>query len=469
MENFPIAAKRIQNISDPGSFEIYPKKVPCNILTGFCKIDRRTVGIFSQEPTHSAGAMGLVESQLLCALMDKSLEKKYPVIGLLHSAGAKIQEGVDSLAGYAEVFKRNVRLSGIVPQISLVLGTCAGGAVYSPALTDFILISKDGGEMFITGPDVIRQTTGEVTDRKGLGGSEIHFTKSGVAHLLAKEENSAGTLLRKLLSFIPSNCEENAPIFQTEDDLNRENPDLETISKEDKRKAYDVRQVIESIADRETFLEIQSDFAKNIVIGFARMGGTSVSFVANNSSHLAGALDIQACTKAARFIRFCDSFNVPIITLVDVPGYWPGIEQEHFGIIRHGAKLLYAYAELESPCITVILRKAYGGAYCVMGSKQCCPAVNFAWPTAEIAVMGPSGAVEILFKRGIELSQDPEKFKREKTEEYIHNVLNPDLALKKNYIDKIIKPSQTRKEILKTLKVLLKNYEPHFKHKNIPL
>lgn len=484
MEDFPVAFPRIQSIADADSFEIFPLrqtslactrdrqdfaiKKSCGVLTGFCKIDQREVGVFSQEPTRFAGAMGWTESRLVCELMDASLNRRCPVVGLLHSSGAKIQEGVNSLAGYAEIFKRNVQLSGVVPQISIILGTCAGGAVYSPALTDFILIERSRGEMFITGPEVIRQTTGEVTDRKNLGGAEVHSLKSGLAHWVVND-HSLRTHLQRLLSFLPAHCNENPPRIETEDSLSRNNPDLELLAKQDKRKAYEVKQVIESISDRQTFIEVQADFAKNIVIGFARLGGAAVGFVANNPAHLAGALDADASMKAARFVRFCDCFNIPIITLVDVPGYWPGIEQEHAGIIRHGAKLLHAYAEAEVPRITLILRKAYGGAYCVMGSKQCGATANFAWPNSEIAVMGPAGAVEILFKRELALYKDSEKVKQLKIEEYLKNYANPDLALKENYIDRIIQPSQTRKEILEALEHSLQNYKPHFKHKNIPL
>lgn len=469
MENFTVAYPRIRNVADPESFQPYPSARDCGVLTGFCRIGGRQAAVFSQEPTKFAGASGLMESNLICNLMDEAARRRCPIIGILHSSGAKIQEGVDSLAGYAEIFKRNVRMSGIVPQISIVLGTCAGGAVYSPALTDCIIIKADQGEMFITGPEVIRKTVGEETDRKSLGGSQVHARKSGVAHMVAKDESYAGTLVRTLLSYLPSHCEENPPVQRGGDQEERRNPDLEMLAKEDKRKAYDVGQVIRSIADRDTLLEIQPDHARNITTGLARIGGYTVGFVANNPAHLAGALDVDSSMKGARFIRFCDSFNIPVVTLVDVPGYWPGVEQEHSGIIRHGANLLYAYSEAEVPCITVVLRKAYGGAYCVMGSKQCGATVNYAWPMAEIAVMGASAAVEILFKREIAQSKDPVTFKQGKTDEYVRQYVNLDLALRQNYIDKVIQPSQTRNEILKALKSSLRNYKPGFKHKNIPL
>lgn len=468
MKNFPVAFPRIQSLCDRDSFQIFPSEKSSGVLTGFGEIDGRTVGIFAQEPTLFAGAMGLQESRLVCGLMDEALKRKAPIVGILHSSGAKIQEGVDSLAGYAEIFKRNVQCSGVIPQISLVMGTCAGGAVYSPALTDLIIIVEEKGEMFITGPDVIRQTTGETTDRENLGGAEVHLTKSGVAHLVTDEKNAANQI-KQILSFLPSHCDQNPPIIRSEDKAERESPELNHLAKEDRRKAYDVRRVIETIVDRGSFLEIQPRFAENIVIGWGRLDGQAAGFVANNSAALAGALDNHASMKAARFVRLCDCFNIPVITLVDVPGYWPGIEQEHSGIIRHGAKLLHAYAEAEVPCITVILRKAYGGAYCVMGSKQCGAIINLAWPCAEIAVMGPGGAVEVLFKREIASSGDPDKYRQKKTEEYLRKYANPELALKQNYIEKIIEPSRTRIELIQALKQVLPKYRPHFKHRNIPL
>ena len=359
-------------------------------------------------------------------------------------------------------------LSGVVPQISVVMGTCAGGAVYSPALTDFVIMVRDKGEMFITGPDVIRETTGEITDRKSLGGAETHAINSGVAHLVTSDEPRASRLVKMLLEYLPSSCEGFAPTVETHDASDRRNPDW-TCFPNRTAEAYDVRRAVSSVADRETFLEIQPDYAANVVIGFARVAGHSVGFVANNPLQLAGALDSNASIKAARLVRFCDSFNIPIITLVDVPGYWPGADQERGGIIRNGAKLLYAYAESEVPRITVVLRKAYGGAYCVMGSKQCGASANFAWPTAEIAVMGPQGAVEILHRRELDASNNPQKVKEVLVEEYLKSFANPDLALKEGYIDKVIDPSRTRAEVIAALESALTGFVPRFKHPTFAL
>lgn len=469
MEQFPIAYPRILHLADPDSFEILEPAPETAVLSGLCKVNGRVIAVFAQEPTKFAGAMGKKETKQICRVMDAAREKNCPVVGLLHSSGAKIQEGVASLAGYAEIFKRNVQLSGRVPQISLVLGTCCGGAVYSPALTDFILMAENQGEMFITGPNVIRQATAEAVTRASLGSAEIHAKKSGVAHLAAKDELLLIKLAKTLLNYLPANCNEVPTKTETGDSAERKNPDLELLSKQERRKSYEMRTVIESIADKGTFLEIEPHFAENIRIGFARMDGISVGFVANNPAYLAGALDVDASIKAARFVRFCNAFNLPILTLVDVPGYLPGMEQEHAGIIRHGAKLLYAYAEAEVPKITLILRKAYGGAFCVMGSKPCSANAVFAWPNAEIAVMGPEGAVEILCKNELAQTKEPQKQKQEKIESYLRDFANPFIAFREKTIDKIILPQESRKEMIEALKKSLQNFSPRFKNKNIPL
>lgn len=469
MKKFPVAYPRILHLSDPDSFEILKPDAETAVLSGFCKVAGRLTAVFAQEPTKFAGAMGKKETEQICHLMDRALEKNCPVIGLNHSSGAKIQEGVASLAGYAEIFKRNVQLSGRVPQISLILGTSCGGAVYSPALTDFILMAENRGEMFITGPNVIRQVTGEAVTRESLGSAEIHARKSGLAHLTAKDEMLLIQLVKKLLSYLPANCNELPAQTETSDSPDRKNPELELLAKEERRKSYEARTVIEAIADRGTFLEIAPQFAENIRIGFARMDGIAVGFVANNPADLAGALDVDASIKAARFVRFCNAFNLPIFTLVDVPGYLPGMEQEHAGIIRHGAKLLYAYAEAEVPKITLILRKSYGGAFCVMGSKACGANAVFAWPCAEIAVMGPEGAVEILYKNELTEAKESQKQKQEKIESYLKDCANPLIAFKEKSIDKIIAPQESRREMLGALKKSLQNFFPRFKHKNIPL
>jgi propionyl-CoA carboxylase beta chain len=463
-----IAQRRVTALLDAGSFRPFASpgfsfatirsavKVPPAgpaVVAGFGSVDGRPAAVFASRPEVSGGAVGLAEAAAVCALMDEAEKRKCPIVGLLHSGGARIQEGVDSLAGYAEIFARNTRLSGVVPQISVILGPCAGGAVYSPALTDFVIMTEGQGEMFITGPDVIRQTTGETTDRASLGGSAVHLRKSGVAHFGAPTEEESFAL-RKLLAHLPSHRDARAPATPARD-ADRKLPELDVWLKKDRRLAFEVRTVVESVVDEGAFLEVQKEFAHNILAGFARLAGEAVGVVANNSAHLAGALDIDASTKAARFVRTCAAFNLPVVTFVDVPGYWPGVAQEHGGIIRHGAKLLHAYAEAEVPKLTVILRKAYGGAYDVMSSKHLGADYNAAWPTAELAVMGPRGAVEIIHRKELAASPDPERLRAEKMADYVKEFVNPDMGLRGGYVDEVIAPSDTRAKLCANLKRLL--------------
>jgi acetyl-CoA carboxylase carboxyltransferase component len=446
------------------------KASPGNGVTvGFGRADNRPVAVFVQDPAVSGGSLGLGEAEKICALMDAAVERGCPIVGFLHSGGARIQEGVDSLAGYGEIFERNVRYSGEVPQVSVVLGPCAGGAVYSPALTDFVVLVRDRAQMFITGPDVIRQSTGEQTDRESLGGAAVHLTRSGVGHFGAETGEAAGRLARRILSYLPSRRGEAPPRTECADEARSVAPPAEW-SGGDRRRAFEVRTVVESAADAGSFLEVQADYARNIVIGFARFGGHAVGVVANNSAHLAGALDSAASEKAARFVRLCDGFGLPVITFVDVPGYWPGVALEHDGIIRRGAKLLYAYAEATVPKLTVVLHKAYGGAYDVMGSKHLGADYNAAWPTAELAVMGPRGAVEILCRRELAEASDPETVRAGKIAEYVEKFANPRQALERGYLDEVFPPSETRARLCAKLRELLAGKRPlPARRGNIPL
>jgi len=441
------------------------------VVTGFGKIDGRLVYLFSQDFTVLGGSLGERFAEKICKIMDAAVKNGAPIIGLNDSGGARIQEGVVSLGGYAEIFWRNTYASGVVPQISIVHGPCAGGAVYSPAITDFIIMVDKTSHMFITGPDVIKTVTNEEVSFEELGGAHTHGEKSGVAHFIAKDEKDALRICRELLSYLPSNNLEDPPRLAPSDDSNREESSLETIVPDNPNKPYNVREVIHRTVDHGKFFEVQREYAGNIIIGFARMDGKSVGIVANNAEVLAGTLDINASTKAARFIRFCDAFNIPLITFVDVPGFLPGVNQEHGGIIKHGAKLLYAYAEATVPKVTVILRKAYGGAYDVMCSKHIRADANYAWPTAEIAVMGPQGAINIIFRKEIEKASDPEAKRQSLAEEYREKFASPYVAASRGFVDDIIEPKKTRPVLINVLASLegKREVKPPRKHGNIPL
>jgi len=480
------ARERLEALLDPGSFveldtfvvhRCYDfglekrRYLGDGVVTGYGTIDGRLVFVFSHDFTVFGGSLGEMFAKKVCKIMDLAMKVGAPVIGLNDSGGARIQEGVASLAGYGDIFFRNVLASGVIPQISAIMGPCAGGAVYSPALTDFIIMVRGISHMFITGPQVVKAALGQEVTFDELGGADVHAQLSGVAHFVTDTEEECFELIRRLLSYIPSNNMEDPPYVETGDDPGRTDERLNSLMPDDPDKPYDVKEVIRSVVDNGEFLEVQPHFAPNIVVGFARLNGHSVGIVANQPLWFAGALDINASCKAARFVRFCDAFNIPIITFVDVPGFLPGIEQEHGGIIRHGAKLLYAYCEATVPKITVILRKAYGGAYDVMGSKHSGADINLAWPTAEIAVMGPEGAINIIFRRELAKAEDPEALRRQLVAEYRRKFANPYVAAQKGYIDDVIEPSETRPRLIAALEMLLNKREarPYKKHGNIPL
>ncbi|ACC98651.1 Putative biotin/[propionyl-CoA-carboxylase (ATP-hydrolyzing)] ligase [Elusimicrobium minutum Pei191] len=442
------------------------------VITGFAKIAGREVAIFSQDFTQLGGSLGMAHAKKIAHLMDMALEAKIPVIGLLDSGGARIQEGVESLDGYGEIFYRNVKASGVIPQISVILGPCAGGAVYSPALTDFIFMVEGISYMFVTGPSVVKSATGEEVDFDTLGGSQAHSEKSGVCHFVAKSEQDCFRQVRELLEYLPQNCLEKPALTITEDTADRKTKVLESICEMDPKKAYRVQHVIWRLADNYEFFEVQQNYAKNITIGFMRMGGEVVGVVANNSAYLGGALDINASDKAARFVRFLNDFNIPILTLVDIGGYLPGVEQEHGGIIRHGAKLLYAYSEATVPKVTLVLRKAYGGAYIAMSSKYLRGDFNFALPSAEIAVMGPGGAVEILYSKEIKAAGDKAAELKEKlTKEYKDKFASPYQTASTGSIDEVIEPAQAREKIIRAFRILKtkRDARENPKKGNIPL
>ena len=440
------------------------------VVTGYGTIDGRTVFIFAQDFTVFGGSLSGANAAKIVKIMDLAMKGGVPLIGLNDSGGARIQEGVESLAGYADIFLRNVLASGVIPQISAIMGPCAGGAVYSPAITDFIIMTKDISRMFITGPDVIKAVTHEVVSMEELGGAEIHNAVSGVAHFAAEDEEHTMALIRELLSFIPDNNMEDPPLKETSDPSDRKNEKLNSLVPDDPNQPYDVREVIKEVLDDRYFFEVQADYAKNIVIGFGRLGGRPVSIVANQPDVLAGALDINASDKGARFVRFCDAFNIPLIIFEDVPGFLPGVGQEHGGIIRHGAKLLYAFAEATVPKVTVVTRKAYGGAYCVMASKHIRADINYAYPTAEIAVMGAEGAVEIVYKHELD-KKNLAKQKESKVDEFRQKYANPYIACEKGYIDEVIEPELTRQKLIAALQMLKnkRDKNPPKKHGNIPL
>jgi len=483
------ARERILMFLDEGSFEEFDmfvthrcvnfgiekdKFLSDGVVTGYGTVNGRLVYVFSQDFTVFGGSLSETFAAKICKVMDQAMKVGAPVIGFNDSGGARIQEGVNSLAGYAEIFQRNILASGVVPQISAIFGPCAGGAVYSPALTDFIMMAQNSSYMFVTGPKVVKTVTGEDVTTEQLGGATIHSTKSGVAQFSVPDEETGIALLRDLIGYLPSNNMEEPPYEPTEDPINRLEDSLNSIIPDNPNQPYDVKDVINGIVDDGKFLEVHATYAQNIVVGFARFNGMAVGIVANQPKCMAGVLDINASRKGARFVRFCDAFNIPLVTLVDVPGFLPGTGQEYGGIILHGAKLLYAYGECTVPKVTVILRKNYGGAYCVMSSKHLRGDVNYAWPTAEIAVMGGSGAAEILYgsqMKKIEDAGERQKFLDEKVEEYRQKFSNPYVAAQYGYIDDVIEPRNTRFRVIRALESLrnkrLEN--PAKKHDNLPL
>ena len=480
------ARERIDILLDPGSFRevdafvehretkfgLDKKKfVSDSVVTGSGTINGQSVYVFSQDFTVLGGSLGEVHAEKIVKIMDLALKNGVPLIGLNDSGGARIQEGVVSLGGYADIFLRNVLASGVIPQISVIMGPCAGGAVYSPAMTDFIFMVRKTSYMFITGPQVVKSVTGEDVSARELGGTLVHNEKSGVAHFAEESEIECLANVRKLLSYLPANNLQEAPIVPSDDDPNRMDVALDSIVPDNPNKPYDIKDVINSVIDQGSFYEVQELFAPNIVIGLARLDGRSVGIVANQPMVLAGVLDINASEKAARFVRFCDAFNIPLIVFEDVPGFLPGVDQEHSGIIRKGAKLLYAFCEATVPKLTVVTRKAYGGAYCVMNSKHIRADLNLAWPSAEIAVMGPDGAVDIIFRKEMAESDDPVATKAELVANYREQVANPYVAAKRGYVDDIIEPKQTRPYLIDALKLLQnkRDSNPPKKHGNIPL
>jgi acetyl-CoA carboxylase carboxyltransferase component len=480
------ARERLALLLDEGSFQeldmfavhrtdhfgMDQRRIPGDgVVTGFGTIEGRKVAVFSQDFSVFGGSLGEVFAEKIVKVMDMAVRLGLPIIGINDSGGARIQEGVVSLAGYADIFLRNVRASGVVPQISVIAGPCAGGAVYSPAITDFIFMVRGTGKMYITGPDVIRTVTGEQVSHEELGGAQTHAAKSGVAHFAADDEAAVFELVRWLLEYLPSNNLEDPPARPSDDDPERQDLDLDVLMPDSPNKPYDMHDVLRRVVDNGEFLEVQPEFASNIIVGFGRMDGRSVGIVANQPRFLAGTLDINSSIKGARFIRFCDAFNIPLISFVDVPGFLPGTAQEYNGIIRHGAKLLYAYAEATVPKLTVITRKAYGGAYDVMCSKHIGADFNYAWPTAEIAVMGPSAAVSVIFRKELAEAENPETRAAELTADYLERFANPYVAAERGYLDAVIEPHETRPTLIRALALTASKREarPSRKHGNIPL
>jgi propionyl-CoA carboxylase beta chain len=480
------ARERIDLLLDEGTFEEIDKFVMHRskdfgldkehylgdgVVTGYGEINGRLVYVFSQDFTVFGGSLSETHAEKICKIMDLAMKNGAPVIGLNDSGGARIQEGVNSLGGYADIFYRNTLASGVIPQISAIMGPCAGGAVYSPAITDFILMVENTSYMFVTGPNVVKTVTQETVTAEELGGASAHSTKSGVTHFACANELEAIRHIKGLLSYIPQNCEDTAPVYPYELKKDESRKVLDTLIPENPNQPYDMRDVIRGIVDEESFLEVHENYADNIVVGFARVAGRSIGIVGNQPQSMAGVLDNHASVKAARFVRFCDSFNVPLLVLVDVPGFLPGTDQEWNGIITNGAKLLYAFSEATVPRITVITRKAYGGAYDVMNSKHIGADMNYAWPTAEIAVMGAKGAAEIIFKKEIAESENPEAKLQEKVDEYTAKFANPYRAAHRGFIDEVILPSDTRSKLIKAFKMLENKVDklPRKKHGNIPL
>jgi propionyl-CoA carboxylase beta chain len=482
------ARQRIDLLLDEGTFEEFDKFVRHHshdfgmeeqrplgdgFITGYGRIDGRLVYVFAQDFTVFGGSLSEANAAKITKVMDLAMRVGAPMIGLNDSGGARIQEGVMSLAGYAEIFLRNTLASGVIPQISAILGPCAGGAVYSPAITDFIFMTRDTSHMFITGPDVIKTVTHEEVSKADLGGALAHNTKSGVAHFIAADDAECLAMIREIIGYLPSNNIDDPPRRASSDPPDRPVPSLDSIVPEDPQQPYDMKDVIHALADDAEFFEVHELFAQNLIVGFARLDGRSVGIVANQPAVLAGVLDIDASVKGARFVRFCDAFNIPLITFEDVPGFLPGTQQEWGGIIKHGAKLLFAFAEATVPKITVITRKAYGGAYCVMSSKHIRTDINYAWPTAEIAVMGPEGAVNIVYRREFERAPESarEDLRREKIGDFRERFANPYVAAERGYIDAVIEPSQTRAKLISALRSLenKRDSNPRKKHGNIPL
>jgi propionyl-CoA carboxylase beta chain len=475
------ARERIEMLFDPGSFvEIatfagspdlenlqYPGE---GVVTGYGKVDGRLVYVFAQDFTVAGGSLGKIHAEKICKVLDLAIKNGAPVIGLNDSGGARIQEGVDALDGYGNIFFRNTLASGVIPQISVIMGPCAGGAVYSPALTDFIFMVEGIGQMFITGPQVIRAVTGEEVTMEELGGANTHNQKSGVAHFLARDEAECLAMVKKLLSYLPANSQEKPPLAKPQEPPG--NPsDLRQIVPPESHLPYDVKDVIRLLVDGGEFMEVQPFYALNAVVGFARFAGQTAGIIANQPNYLAGCLDINASDKIARFVRFCDCFNIPLVTFADVPGYLPGTEQEYGGIIRHGAKILYAYSEATVPKVTIILRKAYGGAYIAMCGSSLRADVSYAWPTAEVAVMGPEGAVNIIYRNEIKKAENPEETRQKLIAEYRSNFANPYVSCARGYVDDVIDPAETREKIISALNSLAgkKESRPPKKHGNMPV
>jgi propionyl-CoA carboxylase beta chain len=480
------ARERVELLLDQGSFQEIDKFVTHRskefglekeqylgdgVVTGFGLVHGRLTYIYSQDFTVFGGSLSETHAEKICKIMDMAMKNGAPVIGLNDSGGARIQEGVNSLGGYADIFYRNTLISGVVPQISAIMGPCAGGAVYSPAITDFVFMVQNTSYMFVTGPNVVKTVTQENVTAEELGGATAHSTKSGVTHFSCENELECINHMKRLLSYVPQNCEDNAPIYPYEAKEDESRMVLSEIVPENPNQPYDMREIVEGIVDQNSFLEVHKDFAENIVVGFARIAGRSIGIVGNQPASMAGVLDNDSSVKAARFVRFCDCFNIPLLVLVDVPGFLPGTEQEWNGIISNGAKLLYAFSEATVPRITVITRKAYGGAYDVMNSKHIGADLNFAWPTAEIAVMGAKGASEIIFRREIEKAEDPEAKLQEKVEEYTVKFANPYKAAQRGFVDEIIMPWETRQKLIRGYKMLENKVDvlPRKKHGNIPL
>jgi len=480
------ARERVALLLDPGSFQEMDKfvvhrcddfgmqrqRIPGDgVITGHGAIDGREVFLFAQDFTVFGGSLSETYAMKICKIMDLAMKVGAPIVGLNDSGGARIQEGVVSLAGYADIFLRNTLASGVVPQISAIMGPCAGGAVYSPAITDFNIMVQGTSYMFITGPDVIKSVTHEEVTKEELGGAMTHASVSGVAHFTAGDDRAALALIRDLLSYLPSNNMEDPPRRETDDPPDREDGALESVIPAEPNRPYDMKKVLRGVLDDGVFFEVHEHYARNLIVGFGRMDGGAVGIVGNQPAVLAGTLDIDASLKGARFVRFCDAFNVPLVIFEDVPGFLPGTDQEHRGIIKHGAKLLYSLAEATVPKVTVITRKSYGGAYCVMGSKHIRTDFNFAWPTAEIAVMGPEGAVNILYRKELQSAADPETLRREKVAEFREKFANPYVAAERGFVDEVIEPRQTRLKIIVALRVLRnkKDTNPPRKHGNIPL
>ncbi len=477
------ARERLELLLDEGSFtELEPFVTQQNdpdgktylgdgVVTGYGTVDGRTIYVYAQDFTVQGGALGEMHSRKICRVMDLAAANGSPIVGMIDSGGARIQEGVKSLGGYAEIFKRNAQYSGVVPQISLILGPCAGGAAYSPAMTDMIIMVEKQSFMFLTGPQVIKTVTGEETDFESLGGAQVHLNQSGTAHLITKDEEAALALARYVLGYLPSNNVENAPTAENDDDPHRKTESLNSLVPIDPGTPYNMHTVIEAVVDQGSFLELQAGFARNAIVGLARFNGMPVGIIAQEPSVMAGVIDIDAADKICRTVRFCDAFNLPLVTFVDSPGFLPGVSQEHRGIIRHGAKVLYAYSEANVPKVSIVTRKAYGGAYVVMSSKYLGTDINYAWPSAEIAVMGPEGATNILYRKELAQSDNPEAERERLVAEYRQRYLNPYAAAHAGYVDDVIEPAETRPMIIKALRAIQHKSEQHppRKHGNMPV